>query len=91
MKAPNGFIDFIKKSINKHEIIDWILEVSDVDMEVSNIHIANKPTGEYQGGYEYCNQGYHTTESGIYTFSGTYYHQFENSNLWLAYEYYIET
>lgn len=90
MKAPNKFIEFIEKSIAGYEIVDWILEVSNEDMEVSNIQIANEPTGEYQGEHEYCNQEEHATESGVYAFSGTYYHKFEGSNLWLAYDYYMD-
>jgi hypothetical protein len=90
MKAPNKFIKFIEDEINADEIIDWIMEASDEDMEVSNIHIASKPTGDCQGEYEYCNQAEHENENGIYAYSGTYYHKFEDSNLWLAYEYYMD-
>ena len=89
MKAPNKFIKYIEDEINADEIIDWILEVSNEEMGVDDIYIADKPTGEYQGEHEYCNQEEHATESGVYAFSGTYYHKFEDSNLWLAYEYYM--
>lgn len=89
MKAPKKFIKLIEDEENVDEIIDWILEVSSEEMEVNNIHIIDKPAGECQGDYEYCNQVVHSTESGVYGFSGTYYHKFKNSSLWLAYEYYM--
>lgn len=90
MKAPNKFIKFIEDEIDADEVRDWILEVSNEDMEVSNIHITSKPTGDCQGEYEYCIQVEHASENGVYAYSGVYYHKFEDSNLWLAYEYYMD-
>ena len=89
MRAPNIFIKFIEGEINADKIIDWISEVSGDAMNVSNIHIADKPTGDCQGDNEYCYQEEHATESGTYAYSGAYYHKFEDSKLWLGYEYYI--
>ena len=90
MRAPNKFIKFIEDEINADEIIDWILEVSGDVENVSNIHIADKPTGDCLGDNEFCNQVEHGCENGVYAYSGTYYHKFEDSNLWLAYEYYTD-
>ena len=97
MKAPKRFIKFIEQEKNIDEIIDWIMAASDEEMEVSHeemevlyVGLADKPTGDCQGDYEYCDQVEHAcAESGVYAFSGRYYHKFEDSDLWLVYEYYM--
>ena len=87
MKAPKKFIEYINKEKNLNEIIDWIMAASGEEMDVSIVYVTDKPTGDCQGDYEYCDQVEHASESGVYAFSGRYYHKFEDSDLWLVYEY----
>lgn len=56
MKAPKRFIKFIEQEKNIDEVIDWIMEVSDEETEVLYVGLADKPTGDCQGDYEYCDQ-----------------------------------
>ena len=88
MKAPKRFIKFIEQETNINEIFDWIMEISDEEMEVKKIYIVDEPMGEWEDDYEYCYQVEHASESGVYAYGGTYYHKIEDSDLWLAYEYY---
>lgn len=87
MKAPKIFIKYINEEKNINEIIDWVMTVSGEEMDVETVYVTDKPKGDCQGDYEYCDQVTNSSESGIYAFSGTYYHKFEDSDLWLAYEY----
>ena len=89
MRAPKRFIKLIEQEKNIDEVIDWVMQASYEVMEVSYVGLADKPTGDYQGDYEYCDQVEHASESGVYAFSGRYYHKFKDSDLWLVYEYYM--
>lgn len=92
MKAPKEFIQKIEKlkALEKEsealrkEITDWITENGGHDCFITDIDLCDEPQGEWRDDGEWCNQwtGYLGDD-----FSGTYYHQIEDSDLYLAYSY----
>lgn len=89
MKAPKRFIKLIEND-ELEEVKKWIENHGGDDCFIETIYISKKPQGERQSDYEYCYQETHSSESGVYAYSGVYYHKFEDSEDYLAYEFYID-
>lgn len=89
MKAPKKFVNYIENG-NLKKVKQWLIDASYGDCDnAENIRIVDKPKGEYQGEGEYCLQSTLSSESGVYAYEGTYYHQIENSDKYVAYDYYL--
>lgn len=89
MKAPKYFINLLGNGILA-EVENWLIEASLGDCDhVDNVRIVDKAKGEYQGDGEYCLQQILSSENGVYAFEGTYYHQIEDSQKYIAYDYYM--
>lgn len=69
------------------EVMEWLNENTDTEgVFVSDIYIADKPTGEKQSeDGEYCNQCQYG--EGGDSFHGEYYHAIEGSDKYLGYHY----
>lgn len=68
------------------EVIEWLNENTDADgLDITDLFIADKPTGKKQNEDEFCNQKCAIWEDDAYY--GIYYHKIDGMDGYMGYSY----